>query len=125
MKNKMDALVNAFADVLSESEVVTAIQLGKISAVLEISRIEKGMTQKEFAEFMGVSQGMVSKWESEEYNFTVGTLAKICEKLGLELEINMKPQWSSFKVQKDAGFTEWTGKDALIRPEIITINGVA
>ena len=87
MKNKMDALVNAFADVLSESEVVTAIQLGKISAVLEISRIEKGMTQKEFAEFMGVSQGMVSKWESEEYNFTVGTLAKICEKLGLELEI--------------------------------------
>jgi len=121
----MDALVNAFADVLSESEVVTAIQLGKISAVLEISRIEKGMTQKEFAEFMGVSQGMVSKWESEEYNFTVGTLAKICEKLGLELEINMKPQWSSFKVQKDAGVSEWTGKDALIRPEIITINGVA
>ncbi|MCH5279935.1 MAG: helix-turn-helix transcriptional regulator [Lachnospiraceae bacterium] len=29
-----------------------------------------GMTQLEFAKHMGVSQGMVSKWESREYNFT-------------------------------------------------------
>ena len=68
---------------LSKPEIKSNIELAKISARLEMKRIDLGMTQKEFAEYMGVSQGMVSKWESREYNFTIATLNDICEKLGL------------------------------------------
>ncbi len=70
---------------ISDVEVKSIVQLAKISAKIERYRIEKGMTQKEFATYMGVTQGMVSKWESRDYNFTVKTLNEICDKLGLSL----------------------------------------
>lgn len=56
------------------------------------ARIEKGMTQTEFADFMGVSQGMVSKWESEDYNFTIEAIANICEKLDWDMNVELKPK---------------------------------
>lgn len=52
------------AEGLSDAEVKSLVELAKISARIERCRIEMGMTQKEFAEYMGISQGMVSKWES-------------------------------------------------------------
>lgn len=76
-------------DGLSESEVKTTVELAKISAMIERRRIDMGLTQQEFAKYMGVTQGMVSKWESREYNFTIRSLNEICEKLGLELCIDM------------------------------------
>ncbi len=57
-----------------------------ISAKILERRCEMGMNQKQFAEYMGVSQGMVSKWESGDYNFTIITLQEICEKLDLQFE---------------------------------------
>ena len=71
----------------SDAEVKSIVELAKISARIERCRIELGMTQKEFAEYMGVSQGMISKWESREYNFTIRTLNEICHKLNLTLEV--------------------------------------
>lgn len=125
MENKVDVLVNAFADALSESGIVAAIQMAKISAMLSATRIEKGMTQKEFADFMGVSQGMVSKWESEEYNFTVANLAKICEKLNLTLEINLRPQWSNFKKIERFHSAGWEGTISKENENPMGVNGVA
>ena len=52
----------------SETELKTIVELAKISAQIERERLEMGMSQKEFAEYMGVTQEMVSKWESREYN---------------------------------------------------------
>lgn len=49
-----------------------------------------GMTQMEFAKFMGVTQGMVSKWESRDYNFTIRSLNEICQKLDLTLTVNIE-----------------------------------
>lgn len=57
------------AEGFSDAEVKTIVELAKISARIERCRLEMKMTQKEFAEYMGVTQGMVSKWESREYNF--------------------------------------------------------
>ena len=94
MKNKINDLVDVMSQTLSSGDVVAAKQLAKISAIITSNRIERGMSQKQFADFAGVSQGMVSKWESGDYNFTVETLSKICEKLNLHLEIVMNPQWS-------------------------------
>lgn len=111
MKNKIDKLVDAMSQTLTSGDVTASKQLAKISAIIISKRIEKEMNQKEFAEFAGVSQSMVSKWESGEYNFTVETLAKICEKLNLDLEINMSPQWSDCAngISGYAGQTAWKG----------------
>lgn len=46
------------------------------------------MTQEQFAEYMGVTQSMVSKWESREYNFTIRSLNEIYHKLGLSISID-------------------------------------
>ena len=61
----------------SKAEVKTIVELAKISAQIERCRLEMSMTQQEFAKFMGVTQGMVSKWESREYNFTIKRGKKI------------------------------------------------
>lgn len=74
----------------SEAEVKTMVELAKISARIERCRIEMGMTQQEFAAYMGVSQGMVSKWESREYNFTIKALNEICQKIDLELSVRLE-----------------------------------
>lgn len=67
------------------------LELAKISAKIEKCRQEMNMTQKEFAEYMDVSQGMVSKWESREYNFTIKSLNEICEKLQLCVSLDIQP----------------------------------
>lgn len=75
---------------ISEAEVKTTIELAKISAKIEKCRLDLGMTQNEFADYMGVTQGMVSKWESREYNFTIRSLNEICDKLGIKVSLQME-----------------------------------
>lgn len=86
MKNKVNQLIEVMSQTLSLSDIVAAEQLAKISSAIVSNRLERGMSQKQFAEFIGVSQGMISKWESGEYIFTIEDLAKICNKLNLDLE---------------------------------------
>lgn len=69
---------------ISDVELKKIRDLSIISAAIELRRKDLGMNQKQFAEFMGVSQAMVSKWECGEYNFTINTLIEICDKLGME-----------------------------------------
>lgn len=101
----------------SEAEVKTMVELAKISARIERCRLEMGLTQQEFAEYMGVTQGMVSKWESREYNFTIKTLNDICQKIDLELSVRLeKPcaksdyrivRWDSEKVAMKRKKNDW------------------
>lgn len=102
----------------SKAEVKTIVELAKISAQIERCRLEMGMTQQEFAKFMGVTQGMVSKWESREYNFTIKTLNDICQKIDLELSVSLeKPcaksnytvvRWDSEKIVEKRRKSRWT-----------------
>ena len=81
---------NWISEGFSQAEIKTTIELAKISARIERCRLELKMTQKEFADYMGVTQAMVSKWESREYNFTVRSLNEICEKLGLSMSMSLE-----------------------------------
>lgn len=80
---------NWIAEGMTDAEVKTTIELAKISARIERCRIDMGMTQQEFADYMGVTQGMVSKWESREYNFTIRSLNEICQKINLEFSVSL------------------------------------
>ena len=93
MKNNtvgLNEFLQIFEEELTIADINASRYLGKISAAIAKCRIDMKATQKEFSEYLGISQGMVSRWESGDYNFTVRGLAEIAEKLGLELYINLK-----------------------------------
>jgi len=92
-------LLRALTENLSSADLLEVELMSEVAADISIARITLGMNQKRFAEYMGVTQGMVSKWESGEYNFTLSTLAKIYTKLNISLQNkNMSPKMT---VQKD------------------------
>ena len=45
---------------IPDAEIRTTVELAKISAKIEKYRLDMGMTQKEFANYMGVTQGICS-----------------------------------------------------------------
>ena len=116
MRMKFEKMIEKLADCLQNSDVIAAEQQAKIATLIMKNRVDRQMNQKEFAEFMGVSQSMISKWESEDYNFTIESLAKICDKLNLELDVEMKPCRES---KAQYGKTKWN-----VSPGMIT-GGVA
>lgn len=75
---------------VSADELKRIKLLARVSAYIEQTRLERNYTQKEFAKMMGVSQGMVSKWESGEYNFSIETLTVLFEKLDLQIDFVIK-----------------------------------
>lgn len=79
-------LSEIFSAVLTPAEIEANNQLALISAAIELWRVDHHMTQADFAKHMNVTQAMISKWESGEYNFSVKTLAEISAKLGMSLE---------------------------------------
>lgn len=112
-QSEKKGFAEALADSLSRSDVLEIVLKNTIVSALITARVERSMNQKEFAAFMGVSQAMVSKWESGECNFTVETVSKICEKLGLVPSLKLikeedylsikekrEPRWNSGSVNK-------------------------
>lgn len=78
----MDDLLSAISQNLSAAEILSADVLSGLSVQITQERMQRGMTQAQFAEFLGVSQTMISKWESQDYNFTIETLCRIAVDLG-------------------------------------------
>lgn len=92
-------LLNLFEDEITISDITASKLLGKVSASIVKKRIDLHMTQKEFAKYMNVSQGMISRWEGGDYNFSIRTLAEIAEKLDLELAVNLNPYRNEVQMQ--------------------------
>jgi ribosome-binding protein aMBF1 (putative translation factor) len=72
-------------DSLPIEERTVAEFIASIAASIQYRRHALGITQKDLADKLGVSQVMISRWENGEENFTAATLAKISDALGLEL----------------------------------------
>ncbi|MCM1540224.1 MAG: helix-turn-helix domain-containing protein [Blautia sp.] len=92
-------LLQLFEDNVTVSDIIASSVLENISASIVEKRIQSDMTQKEFADHMCVSQGMVSKWESGDYNFTIRTLADIAEKLDMDLTVKLVPNKRTVQVK--------------------------
>ncbi len=71
--------------------------LAEISIAIVKERYSMKFSQKKFADFLGISQPMVSKLESLEYNPSIKTLFQICKKLNLNLNISVTKTESSVK----------------------------
>lgn len=76
----------AIGENMSAEEMMLLSLQGTIAAEVEMKRTELRMNQKQFAQYMGVTQATVSKWESGDTNFTLSTLVQIAAKLGLKMQ---------------------------------------
>ena len=85
----LNDVINAFGDNISSADMISGIVLGQISAKIAARRIEMDMTQKMFADYLGVTQGLVSRWESSDYNFSIKTLADLAVKLNMTLRVEL------------------------------------
>jgi transcriptional regulator with XRE-family HTH domain len=54
-------------------------------------RAEKGLTQRELAEELGVSQPRVAKLESGEHNPSIDSIINVVKRLGIEFAIDVAP----------------------------------
>ena len=85
-KKMVNADTNTWlTDALPDDERKAAEFIASIAVSIQQQRCAQGLTQKELAEKLGVSQAMVSQWENGEENFTAATLVKISSALGLSL----------------------------------------
>ena len=92
MSSTKQEMLDYLANYVSKSDIYAAKAIAKISMFIYQYRQDLNMTQKAFAEKMGVTQGMVSKWESADYNFTIETIAQIAEKLNVTFDIEFAPE---------------------------------
>jgi DNA-binding XRE family transcriptional regulator len=74
-------LLHFLCEGMTDLDLATAYVLSKISTRIVEERINRNLTQAEFAALMGVTQGEISNWENGDYNFTVAELVNIFVKL--------------------------------------------
>lgn len=67
--------------------------LSDVSVRVVDYRVKHGLSQAQLAQRLGVSQAMVSKYESGSYNFTIEKLAHLCCVLDMTLRMLISPSW--------------------------------
>jgi len=92
MKNASERMFEYISNHISKSDIYSANAIAKLSSMIINYRKSRRMTQKQFAKFMGVTQGMISRWESADYNFTIESIAQICAKLDLSFDLEILPE---------------------------------
>lgn len=80
--------IDLFAE-LSETEKKQAKLRGLIAAAIEDKRHELNMSQTALAKKLCISQGMVSKLESTEYNMSIDKLIEILEDLDIDYSFSL------------------------------------
>lgn len=71
-------------------QILSDLLQAQIATAIASARIERNMNQKQFAEFMEVTQSQVSKWENGDSNFTIEKLCQIADKLDMELSVTLR-----------------------------------
>ena len=87
-------LDSAFGN-LTLSDIIEADMMVAISERLTKKRVEMGLSQKEFAKMLGISQGMLSRYEKGANNFSVKTLAKVFGELGIHISLDFSEKEKS------------------------------
>lgn len=85
MSKKRSNIFNDLFPDLTDADILESDLKHQISKMIRDRRHELHMTQKEFADYMEVSQALVSRWESFSYNFSLKCIAIICDKLDIQI----------------------------------------
>ena len=76
---------------ISDEKLQLSVLQGLIAAEISMRRQNLGLSQQQLAEKMGVSQALVSRWETGDVNFTLSSLVKISFALDLSLQSPIVP----------------------------------
>ena len=79
-------LIKALTANVPDEEIVLGTFQALIAAEISMKRQDLGLSQKDLAKLMGVSQGLVSRWERGDTNYTLETLCRIAVKLGIPMQ---------------------------------------
>nr|WP_295870466.1 helix-turn-helix transcriptional regulator [uncultured Chitinophaga sp.] len=93
----LSPLVKELSDSITPYEQAQTDYKMKLAAKIYDAMKSRGMTQTQFAELMGKSVSLVSRWMSGTHNFTVDTLIEIQRILDIPL-LNIEPINSSAQV---------------------------
>lgn len=85
------SFVDAFADI-SEADILSAKLKHQVARFLYLYRTQHGWQQKHLAEKLDITQGMVSKWESSNCNFSIESLAALLSKLNVDADFVIAPK---------------------------------
>lgn len=88
---QMKALISSLSTGISAESLQLSIIQGLIAAEISMKRQELGLNQKQLAEKIGVTQGLVSRWERGETNFNLSTLVRIASALDLKMQSPIVP----------------------------------
>ncbi len=86
----IDTLLDGAFSELSKDEKMASNVLSDVALLISEKRISEGMSQKEFAEKLGISQGLLSRYESGSENLSVKKLSEIFCKLEIEPKLWFK-----------------------------------
>ena len=75
---------------LTPSEREANRLIASVSARIHEERVKRHMSQEDFADFLGVSQEMVSRLECCMHNLTIESLVDVLYKLGVTMDIHFK-----------------------------------
>lgn len=89
-KTNLEELLSSLSEGLSTEDLLFSSIASDLAVAISSKRIDMRLTQKEFAEMLGKSQAMVSKWENGECNFQLKTLIEIAQKLNLTVDVSLK-----------------------------------
>lgn len=73
-------------ELFTPEEIMAGDIQTQIAVSIQRKRKERNLSQKQLAEQLGVSQGMISRWENGEENLTIETIAKIAQALGMGMQ---------------------------------------
>ena len=101
----IDDILKSPWDILDDIDEETKQEFELSDILLDIAckiinyRLDNDMTQKELANKLDITQAMVSKLESGEYNPSIGFLFKISKKLGWKFELTFEERHIDASVQ--------------------------
>lgn len=87
----MEDLLEMFSDTLEPADVLTSKLMAQISSSITKERLRLHMSQDKFADYIGVGQSLVSRWEHGNYNFSIRKLSEIAVKLNLDVNLSINP----------------------------------
>lgn len=89
-----------FEDVPADRKYALTLQ-AQIAVSIFNARKARGMTQADFAKLCGVTQAMVSKWESGDNNFSITAWAELAHRLSLPFD----PSPAATRISGHDGYT--------------------
>lgn len=89
--NAFDAIDDIFGELSPEETIEKNYYdiLGDISIALVEYRIKHSLDQKQLSEKLGITQSILSKYESGDCNISIKDLNKLCGKLGFSLKLSI------------------------------------